>query len=172
MTAAAESVLIVCDPPARLHSQEVPSSNTVAVVMLDDDSSPEEIRQYLLALCQLVVGEKDNEIQSISLDQYASARLVKITFFDARTAFKCQQWLSQTESRFNAVLDFKGGSNRSVVVPYTESLSIDTVVLNFSKFGDIEKIWLNPDKSLTIDFYDARAVLRVAEHLAASSSSD
>lgn len=171
----AESVLIVCDPPARLHSQEVPSTNTVAIAVLEPfNGSCAEVQQYILALCQLSVLGKgnhqldkdrsDGEIQSVSMDQHESAGLIKVTFFDARLAYKCQQWLQQ-DPRFNVVLDFKGGSNRSVVIPFTNSLSIDKVVDRFSVFGDIEKIWLNPDKSLTIDFYDARAVLRVAAGL-------
>jgi len=175
---AEESVLIVCDPPARLHSQEDPSTNTVAIAVIDSDNSylrglrTTEIRDYFLTLCQLALGgENSSEIQSVNMDLYESARLVKVTFFDARNAFKCQQWLQQHHEAmgFNVVLDFKGGSNRSIVTPVSLSLSIDAVVERFSRFGDIEKIWLNPDKSLTIDFYDARSVLRVAEHLAGSS---
>jgi hypothetical protein len=176
---AEESVLIVCDPPARLHSQEDPSTNTVAIAVIASDNSllrglgTTEIRDYFLTLCQLAVGGENNgEIQSVNMDLYESARLVKVTFFDARNAFKCQQWLQQNSDSMglNVVLDFKGGSNRSIVIPVSPNLSIDAVVEKFTRCGDVEKIWLNPDKSLTIDFYDARSVLRVAEHLAGSAS--
>lgn len=178
-----ESVLIVCDPPARLHSQEVHSTNTVVIAVIDSDNSflrgrcTTEIQDYFVTLCNLSVSGdvsmgklNSNEIQSVNIDQFESARLVKVTFFDARNAFNCQQWLQQHNDamRFHVVLDFKGGSNRSVVTPVSPSLSIDAVVDRFSRFGDIEKIWLNPDKSLTVDFYDARSVLRVAEHLSGS----
>ena len=181
---AEESVLIVRDPPARLHSQEVHSTNTVAIGVIESDNvflrgrCITEIQEYFLSLCNLAVSggvssesKNSNEIQSVNTDQFDTANLVKVTFFDARNAFKCQQWLQQHNdaTRFNVVLDFKGGSNRSVVTPVSPSLSIDAVVNKFSRFGDIEKIWLNPDKSLTVDFYDARSVLRVAEHLAGSS---
>ena len=157
-----ESVLVLNDPPARLHSQRVPSTNTVAIVV-QDHLGVDDVQQFMLQMCLLAIGGRDGEIQSINMEQYEVSRLVRITFFDVRTACKFREWLEQ-DSRFSVVLDFRGGSNRSVVVPHGTS-TLDTIVDKFSQFGEIEKLWFNPDGSHTIDYFDARAPLKIAHQI-------
>lgn len=153
--------------PARLQSQEVPSTNTVAIMV---QSVPEgDVRGQMYSLCQFAIGGKENEIQCIDFDQFDSSRLVRVTFFDVRNAYKCQQWLAD-DARFSTVLDFKGGTNRSVVIPKMPGLSIDVLFDRFSGFGEIEKIWFTAD-SIVIDFFDSRAPIRIVEHLEDAANS-
>ena len=148
-------------PPARLMVQDVPSTNTVAIMV--QSGIPGDIRVNILALCQFAIGGKENEIQCIDFEQFDSSRLIRVTFFDARNAIKCQEWL-RNDNRFSTVLDFRGGSNRSVVIPRIPGVSIDLIIEKFAKFGDVEKMWFNND-SLTLDYYDSRAPLRIVEYL-------
>jgi hypothetical protein len=148
-------------PPSRLLMQDVPSTNTVAIMV--QSGIPGDIRSSILALCQFAIGGKENEIQCIDFEQFDSARLIRVTFFDSRNAIKCQQWL-QSDNRFSTVLDFRGGSNRSVVVPRIPGVSIDLIFEKFGKFGEVEKMWFNQD-SLTLDYYDSRSPLRIVDFL-------
>ena len=157
-----DSVLVLNDPPARLHSQRVPSTNTVALVV-QEQLATDDIQQFMLQMCLLAIGGRESEIQAINMDQYEASRLVRVTFFDVRLACKFRDWLEQ-DPRFSVVLDFRGGSNRSVVVP-DGSGGLETVIDKFSKFGEIEKVWFNPDGSYTLDFFDARAPLKIAQHI-------
>ena len=77
--------------PSRLQSQEMPSTNTVAIMVQVAPSG--DMRMQIYTLCQFAIGGKDNEIQCIDFDQFDSQRLVRVTFFDVRNAYKCQQWL-------------------------------------------------------------------------------
>ena len=157
---------IVNEPPQRLQTQEVPSTNTIAIMV--QSMPPRDIQTHIFTLCQFAIGGKEEEIQSIDFEQFDATGLVRVTFFDARNAVKCQQWL-QEDTRFSVVLDFRGGSNRSVVIPRV--VSIDAMVDRFSQFGEIEKLWFNSDKTITIDYFDSRSPLRIVEQLEDAANS-
>jgi hypothetical protein len=156
------SVVALTDPPPRLSTQTTVSTNTVTVVVMDALQGEEDAQQFIRQLCGITTGVPESDIQAIDMGQFACSRLVRVTFYDARKAARFVQMLDQ-DTRVSAVLDFKNGSNRSVVVP--ETPSVDLLIKKFSTFGEIEKIWLNQDGSYTVDFFDARAPLRIVDRL-------
>jgi hypothetical protein len=139
------------------------STNTVTLVLVDAAlEALEDVRGYIVQLCVLTTGAPESEIQAIDMEKFACSRLVGVTFYDARKAALLARMIDQ-DSSVSAVLDFKGGTNRSVVVP--ETPSVDLLIRKMSAYGEIEKIWLNEDGSCTLDFFDARAPLRIVERL-------
>jgi hypothetical protein len=155
-------VSVVQDPPARLATQLLPSTNTVTVVVIDPLSGIHDAQQYMLDLCRAASGSlSDSEIQFVDVSHFACSRLVRVTFYDVRKAFECFKAL-ELDSRFSVVLDLKAGTNRSVVVPKT--LSVDVLIDKFSEFGDVEKIWIHQNEYI-IDFFDARVPIRIVDHL-------
>jgi hypothetical protein len=156
------SVVPLVDPPARLSTQTTVSTNAVTVVVVDPLLSVEDVNQFITQLCVLATGVSESEIQSIDAERYSCSRLVRVTFYDARNAAKLVHMLERDE-RVSVVLDFKSGTNRSVVIP--EAPSVDLLIRKFLAFGDVEKVWFNSDGSYTIDFFDARAPLRVVDQL-------
>lgn len=149
----------------RLEIQEFPSTNTVAVMVKDGtirDSN--SAREEIFRVCHVASGGAECDIHAVVTDQFDSSRLVRVTFFDARKALRCMQSL-QADQRFSAVLDFRGGTNRSVLVPRLEGYSMDVLVEQFSQFGEIEKIWLTKKDAFVIDFFDSRAPTRVVSHI-------
>ena len=111
------------------------------------------------------VGGEESEIQAINFEQYELSRLVRVTFYDCRNALKCFQYL-QRDDRFSVVLDLRGGSNRSVVIPKLANVSLDTLVAKFSQYGEVEKIWfMDKECTLVVDYFDARSPLKILNHL-------
>ena len=156
------SVATLTDPPARLSSQTTVSTNAVTVVVVDALQGVEDVHQFIVQLCVLTTGAANSEIQAIDMEKFSCSRLVGVTFYDARKAALFVRMLEQ-DTRVSVVLDFKNGTNRSVVVP--ETPSVDLLIRKMSVYGDIEKIWLNSDGSFTVDFFDARAPLRIVDQL-------
>lgn len=157
------SVVPLADPPARLSTQTTVSTNAVTIVVVDSLPNVDDVYQFILQLCMLTTGVAESEIQGVDMERFSCSRLVRVTFYDARKAARLVHML-EGDDRVSAVLDFKSGTNRSVVVP--EVTSLDSLIKRFSNFGDIEKIWLNPDGSFTIDFFDSRGPLRIVDQLA------
>lgn len=152
---------VVNDPPARLPSQLLPSTNTVAIVVIDPLQGVTDVQEFIVQLCMLATALPASEVQALDMSHFASSRLVRVTFYDVRNAVQLLKWL-EDDTRFSVVMDLKGGTNRSVVVPRAQS--VDLLIEKFSVFGDIEKVWLGDD-TLIVDFFDSRAPLRIIEHL-------
>jgi hypothetical protein len=123
--------------------------------------------------------EPEDEIQCISIPPNTTQRplRVSVTMFDIRNAQSllnyCHSPVVKAEYGLeDAVCDHNGGSNRSIIIPRTPSFSIDSVLSRFSSFGQIEKIWFTDDASITIDFLDSRAPMRVRQFIESPQTTD
>lgn len=152
---------MVNDPPARLPSQLLPSTNTVAIVVMDPLQGVTDVQEFIVQLCMLATSLPASEVQAVDMNHYASSRLVRVTFYDVRNAMRLLKFLEE-DSRFSVVMELKNGTNRSVVVPRAQS--VDLLIDKFSAFGEIEKVWLGDD-FLVVDFFDSRSPSRIVEHL-------
>lgn len=122
-------------------------------------------------LCSSDANDPEKEIQCIRIPSNLnqSPLRVSVTMYDVRNAQTilnhCTSPVVRAEYAIEEVILDASGSNRSVVIPRSSSFSLDSLFLRFSAFGEIEKIWFTDESSLTIDFLDARAPMRVREFI-------
>ena len=128
----------------------------------------EGLTAFILDVPLLCASEEpEMEIQCISFSMDLRPLLeVSITMFDIRNTRSLYAHFSastvKTQLAIEEVnIDLHGGSNRSIIVPRPPSFSLDSLYSRFSTFGQIEKVWFTEESSLTIDFLDARAPMRV-----------
>lgn len=139
-------------------------------------SGPKSIREGVVSLIlesSLMCSSEnpEDEIQCISVPSPSHGGIqqsldVSVTMYDVRNTQGLFMYSSEpsVRAKYNlddVYIDMSGGSNRSIIIPKTTSFSLDSVYTRFSNFGHIEKVWFTDETSITIDFLDARAPMRI-----------
>ena len=140
----------------RLEIQEYPSTNSLVVLVRDT-----VLHEESFALLELSRICRDYDTQAMTAEDFSNRKQVHIIFYDTRKALQCMHVI-HADPRFSVVLDYAGGTNRSLVIP--SGYSLDLLLTKFSKFGDIEKFWLGDQ--VVIDFFDSRSPVKVSRQLA------